>query len=256
MTRNRAPVRESARLDPAPRLRTGRVELSAEMADLWSTLGAPTPGRGRAITFVSARNGEGASTVAREFAWFAASRAGRRTWLIDLDLSGMAQCEALAAEPARFGGLGPAAAATPDGSIFFTVQPPARGPDGRPWADARYLSAHRVGDKPLWVTRFRRDALQGRQSVHVMPTADYWNALRRHADLIVIDAPAAERSQAALTIAPFVDDMVLVVAADEPDVRAPAILRDAIAEAGGHCSGLFFNRQTVATPGFIRAILP
>ena len=89
-----------------------------------------------------------------------------------------------------------------------------------------------------------------------MPTADYWNALRRHADLIVIDAPAAERSQAALTIAPFVDDMVLVVAADEPDVRAPAILRDAIAEAGGHCSGLFFNRQTVATPGFIRAILP
>jgi hypothetical protein len=232
------------------------LELGAEMSELWATLGAPTPGRGRVVLFTAARNGEGASTVAREFAWFGASRAHRRTWLIDLDLSGAAQCEALAAQPDRFGALGPAATATPDGSMFFTVQPATRGPDGRPWADARYLSAHRVGDKPMWVSRFRRDALQGRQGVHVLPTADYWNALRRHADLIVIDAPAAARSQAALTVAPFVDDVVLVVAADEPDVRAPALLRDAVIEAGGHCAGLFFNRQTVVAPGFIKAILP
>jgi hypothetical protein len=226
------------------------------MADLWATLGAPAPGRGRVIAFMGARGGEGTSTVAREFAWFAASRAARRTWLIDLDLTGAAQCEDIEAEPARFGRLGPAATATPDGSMFFTVQPALRGPDGRPWADARYLGAHRVGEKPLWVTRFRRDALQGRQSVHVMPTADYWNALRRHSDLIVIDIPAADRSQAGLTIAPFIDDFVLVVAADEADVRSPALLRDAILEAGGHCAGLFFNRQTVATPAFIKAILP
>jgi Mrp family chromosome partitioning ATPase len=232
------------------------VELNAEMAELWATLGAPAPGRGRLVTFMAARNGEGVSTVAREFAWFAASRAGRRTWLVDLDLNGAAQCEAIEAEPERFGRLGPAATATPDGSMFFTVQPALRGPDGRPWADARYLGAHRVGEKPLWVTRFRRDALQGRQGVHVMPTADYWNALRRHSDLIVIDAPAAERSQAGLIVAPFVDDVVLVVAADEPDVRAPALLRDAVQDAGGHCAGLFFNRQTVVTPGFIKAILP
>jgi Mrp family chromosome partitioning ATPase len=90
----------------------------------------------------------------------------------------------------------------------------------------------------------------------VMPKADYWNALRRHSDLIVIDAPSAERSQAGLIVAPFVDDVVLVVAADEPDVRAPAVLRDAVQDAGGHCAGLFFNRQTVATPGFIKAMLP
>ena len=249
-------MRESTRLDPAPKAKSRMVELNAEMADLWTTLGAPSPGRGRVIQFMSARNGEGVSTVAREFAWFAASRAARRTWLIDLDLNGTAQCDALSGEPSRFGVLGPAAAATPDGSMFFTVQPPLRGPDGRAWADARYLSAHRVGGKSLWVTRFRRDALQGRQGVHVMPTADYWNALRRHADLIVIDAPAADRSQAGLTIAPFVDDVVLVVAADEPDVRAPALLRDSVIDAGGHMSGLFFNRQTVETPGFIKAMLP
>ena len=256
MTQAEASVRNSTRLEPARKSVSRMVELNAEMADLWTTLGAPTPGRGRVIAFMSARNGEGVSTVAREFAWFAANRASRRTWLIDLDLNGAAQCDALTVEPERFGILGPAAAATPDGSMFFTVQPPLRGPDGRSWSDARYLSAHRVGEKTLWVTRFRKDALQGRQGVHVLPTADYWNALRRHADLVVIDVPAAQRSQAGLTIAPFVDDVVIVLAADEPDVRSPALLRDAVIDAGGHCTGLFFNRQTVVTPGFIRAILP
>jgi hypothetical protein len=232
------------------------VDLSEEMAGLWSVLGAPVAGRGRAIQFVGATAGEGASTVAREFAWYAATKAGRRVWLIDLDLMGSTQASDLAAAPQRFGALGPAVAASPDGSSFFTVQPPLRRPDGRAWPDARYLSAHAVGAASLWVTHFRRDALRGRQTVHVLPTADYWNALRRHADLVVIDAPPADRSQAALTIAPFLDETVLVVTADQADVRAPARLRDAIAAAGGNCAGLFFNRATVEPPAFLRGMLP
>ena len=106
------------------------------------------------------------------------------------------------------------------------------------------------------MTRFRREVLKGRQTVHVLPGADYWNALRKHADLVVIDAPAADRSQAALTGAPFIDQTVLVVAADQPDVRAPAQLRDAIATVGGRVAGVFFNRAEVEPPGFLRRILP
>jgi hypothetical protein len=113
-----------------------------------------------------------------------------------------------------------------------------------------------VGPHRWWATRFRRDALRGRQTVHVLPTADYWNALRRHADLIIVDAPSTDRSQAALTLAPFMDQTVLVVAADDPDIRAPAALRDALAEAGGTVAGLFFNRGEVEAPGFLKAILP
>lgn len=232
------------------------VDMSAEMADLWASLGAPAPGRARVISFVAARTGEGTSTVAREFALHAARRGGRRTWLIDLDMMASPQYETLLADPQRYGPLGPAAAASPDGSTFFTVQPALRAPDGRPWPDARYIGAHMVGTLKLWVTRFRREALRGRQAVHVLPTGDYWNALRRHADLVVVDCPAADRSQAALTVSQFMDETVLVVAADEPDVRAPAQLRDSIASAGGRCAGLFFNRQAVKTPGFIKAILP
>jgi Mrp family chromosome partitioning ATPase len=78
--------------------------------------------------------------------------------------------------------------------------------------------------------------------VRIRPTPDYWTALRRHAELVVVDAPAAERSNAGLVIAPYMDFTVLVVAADGADASAAAALKDAILEAGGHCAGLVFNR--------------
>ncbi|HUZ11972.1 MAG TPA: sugar kinase [Caulobacteraceae bacterium] len=232
------------------------VELSAEMAELWGSLGAPAPGRTLAVEFIAARAGEGVSTVAREFALHAAQALGRRVWLVDLDLMAQSQAASLASQPARFGALGPPAAATPDGSMFFSVQPPLKRPDGRPWPDARYISAHQLGVLNLWVTLFRREALRGRQGVHVMPRADYWRALRRHTDLIVVDAPAAERSQAGLSMARFMDAVVLVIAADEGDARAPGDLRDALTAAGGHCAGLFFNRTQVQRPRFLGGAAP
>ena len=231
------------------------VNLNAEMAELWASLGAPAAGRARTIQIVSARRGEGASTVARELAFFAARRAGRSVWLVDLDLMASPQHAAVAAESDRYGLLGQPAAASPDGSIFFSIQPPAQGPDGKPWPDARYLAAHRVGAARWWVTRFRREALRGRQSVHILGEGDYWSALRRFADLIIVDCPSADRSQAAMTVAPFMDQTLMVVAADEVDVRAPALMRDALTGAGADVVGLFFNRATVEQPPFARAFL-
>ena len=232
------------------------MDLSAEMAELWTSLGAPAPGRARVIQFIAARDEEGTSTIAREFALYAARVAQRRVWLVDLDLMGQTQAACIGAVPARFGPLGAPTSASPDGSSFFTVQPPLKRPDGRPWPDSRYLFAQSAGGPGLWVTSFRQDGLKGRQSVHVLPTGDYWNALRRHAELIVVDAPAAERSQAGLTVARFMDDVVLVVAADEADHNAPGQLRDALSEAGAHCAGLFFNRATVEAPRFLRGGRP
>jgi Mrp family chromosome partitioning ATPase len=232
------------------------VDLSAEMAELWTSLGAPPGGRARLVQFIAAREGEGVSTVAREFAFYAARTLRRRVWLVDLDLMGQTQAAALAGDPARFGELGPPAVATPDGSMFFSVQPPLKRPDGRPWPDARYISVHAAGGAGFWVTRFRREAMRGRQGVHVLPVPDYWKALRRHCDLVVVDAPAAERSHGGLTVAPFMDDVVLVVAADEHDPRAAAELRDQLGAAGARCSGLFVNRVRLETPGFLRGAAP
>ena len=229
------------------------VDLTSEMAQLWASLGSPAVGRARVIQFVSATDGEGASTVAREFARYGAGRSQRAVWLVDLDLMGPGQARDIAAEPQRFGALGKPAAATPDGSVFFTVQPPLRDAKGRPAPDARYLCAQPALGGRLWVSRFRRDLLQNGQHAHLLPTGDYWAALRRHAELVVIDAPSAERSSACLAVAPFVDFSILVVAADQPDTSAPAALRDAITQAGGRIAGIVFNQAQIAPPPFLKA---
>ena len=84
-------------------------------------MGLGAAGRARAIQFVAASGGEGSSTVAREFALYAARTEGFRVWLVDLDLMGQSQAQIIAADPERFGSLGRSAAATPDGSMFFSA---------------------------------------------------------------------------------------------------------------------------------------
>ncbi len=232
------------------------VNLTAEMAQLWAALGPPRPGRGRAVEFICAGRGEGASTIAREFARFAAGRSQRPVWLIDLDLLGPGQHAAISADPARYGQLGRPAIASPDGSSFFTVQPPGRDAQGKAIPDASYLAGQNAGGSRLWVTRFRRERLVGGQQPQLVQSPDYWNALRRHADWIVVDSPSADRSRVGLAMAPLMDTSVLVVAADGQDTRAPAALRDAIEQAGGRCAGLVFNRGRIETPGFLKALLP
>ena len=232
------------------------VDLTAEMAELWTSLGTPTPGHARVIQFIAAQDGEGVSTVAREFARFAAARSSRPVWLVNTDPASDTQTEAFKADPDRYGPLGEMAQASPDGSMFFAVQPAALDPSGKPVPNARYLVAHPLDERKLWVTRFRRDLLAPGQSLHILPLADYWNALRKHAGLIVVDSPSAARTPEGLTIAPFMDCTVLVLAAGGSGSKAASRLKDAILAKGGRCAGLVFNRMALRPPKFLRALLP
>lgn len=218
------------------------VDLSDEIAELWDALGSPGAAGARVIQVVAARRGEGASTVARGLAAHACRRALRSVWLVDLDIIAGAQFSALSGDPGRYGTLGPAASASPDGSMFFTLRPAALSASRTPIADAKYLAAHQVGDARWWVTRFQSERLQPGQNLHVIGDPAYWATLRRHVDVIIVDCPSIDRSRSALTLARNMDQTVIVVAADEVDVRPPAQLRDALVEAGANVSGLFINR--------------
>ena len=161
------------------------VDLASEMAQLWTSLGPPIPGYGRVISFVSATSGEGVSTIAREFAAFAAERVKRNVWLVELGVPTTSQARAFVGDRMRYGPLGREAAGSPDGSAFFVVQPAMRGPDGRPWPNGRYLAAHRVGERRLWLTRFRRELMRPGQTARVVPSGEYWSAL--HLDGMAAD---------------------------------------------------------------------
>ena len=230
------------------------VDLTSEMACLWAALG-PTPAhRGRVIQFAAASTGEGVSTVAREFARLAAVRARRPVWLIDADLAQQGQQEAVAAEPERYGRLGAAASASPDGAIFYAVTPPVLGRDGLPVAPGRLMTARPCLGGRLWITRFRTESLRSGQRVEALPDPAYWDAMRRHADTIVIDSPAADRNDVAITLAPYVDATVLVVAAETTAANEPVILRDEIEAVGGRIVGVVVNRSTYKPPPFLRRL--
>ncbi len=228
----------------APAARRGRardVELSQSLHALVDRLDPPG-GPGRAVQFVAARTGEGVSSIARAFA-LAAAADGRRTWLVELDV--MSGDQAAAFEDGRHGLLGPPMEASPDGSAFLQVGP---GP-----SQAR-LAVHAVGATGLWVTRFRAEALRPGQKVRITGDGDYWRALRAHADLIVVDAPAAERSRAAAAVAPNMDATLIVVSADNDDPTGPALLRAGLEAVGGRCAGAVLNRAPPPPPRMLRKL--
>ena len=232
------------------------VDLSGEMAELCGRLSAVPGGPGRVLQFVAADAGEGVSTVAREFARFTAQTARRGVWLVELDLFKGEHHAVLRADPQRYGALGEPTRASPNETCFFSVDPKLQGVDGRAWPDVRYLDAHPVGQLRWWITRFRRESLKPGQDVRILNTPGYWNTLRAHADWVVIDAPALSRSPAALAIAPLADANVLVVSGERRDVEGPQRLKTALAEAGGRCAGLVFNRAPAAPPRFLSQFLP
>jgi hypothetical protein len=227
------------------------VDLTDEMAELRTSL-PPVEG-GRATLFVSAKSGEGGSTVAREFARLSAvtvATSKRRVWLIDADLEaqleGRGQIEAVAAEPARFGDLGAPGPASPDGSGFFSVHPPLRGADGAPLPAGKLMIARPALGGRLWVTGLNPELVASGGTADIEASPAYWTALRRHAVDIVVDVPSGDRAGTALRLAPVVDLIVLVVAADLGAQHSAMELRDALEAAGGRVAGLVFNRADKA----------
>lgn len=228
------------------------VDLTREMADLMAALRggsqAAESGRGRALLFVSACSGEGVSTVAREYARCEAAFAKRPVWLVDADLRQQTQLQAVLEEPTRFGPPGPVSSASPDGSVFFALSPKALDPQGQPVPDSHYLIARPFLDKRLWVTRLRDHLLLPGQKARLFEQSSYWQALRTHAQAIVVDAPAFDRSDAVLKLAPLVDGVVLVVSEGEGDIDARVALKTEIEQVGGRLLGMVYNKSRTAAP--------
>ncbi len=230
------------------------VDLTREMADLMAALGRPQSPRGRVLMFVSAFTGEGVSTVAREYARCEAAFARKPVWLVDADLRRQTQMIELGGDAARFGPPGALSQATPDGSVFFAIRPPARGKDGLAIPDSKYLTARPFLAQKLWVTRFRQQNLAPGQRVKLLDRTSYWGALRIHAQTVVVDLPAMDRSGAALQLAPLMDGVILVVSEEEGDVQGRVNLRNDIEQAGGRLIGMVYNRARDTGKGGLRRL--
>ena len=213
------------------------------MAKVAHRLGPSKGGGGRAVQFVASTPGDGVSSLARAFAMAVTAGSKRGVWLVELDVTSGHQSREMASQTDVYGPLGPAVRASPDGSSFFDIKSDLKVSEG-PGACA--LVAHSVGGRPLWVTRLPRSAIGDGQSVELCPKDDYWVALRRLADWIVVDAPALKRSKDALTVARFMDCNILVLDAQRADPGRDRSLRDAVIAAGGRIAGAVLNRSVAS----------
>jgi Mrp family chromosome partitioning ATPase len=217
------------------------IDLTDEMADLLAALGPPKVRPGRVYMFVSAYEGEGTSSFAREFALCDAALAPKPVWLVDADLGNQTQLKSMLEQPKRFGPPGPVTRASPDQNVFFSITPKARSAKGV-IMDHSYLVARPFLTNRLWVTRFRTKYLLADQKVRAVADGTYWHRLRRYSQTVVIDVACVQRSAMAFALAPHIDGIIMVVSEDRGDVETRQRLKEELEQAGGRVLGLVYNR--------------
>ncbi len=215
-------------------------DLREDLEPIWRTATRlpPTSQGGRVILFVSALSGEGTTSVATSFACLAARRAERNAWLVDLDLQNNPVFSGFEQRFARdIGRPGRAYDASLRQSPIYSVSP--RNPQSK---QDKLLTAHDVEGLPLLITRFRNERLQAGQHVTLISSPAWWTAVRKIADWVIVDAPALERSSAALDLAEQVDGIVLVVEADRTTTADVAAARRDLQMRGGKLLGVVMNQ--------------
>ena len=106
-----------------------------------------------------------------------------------------------------------------------------------------WLGMVRVGDSPLVLAA-------PTAGLALQPPA--WTGLIRELrptfDLVVIDSPALQRAFTGVMLAPHTDANIMVVAAESTRATASRLLRDRLAESGGHTAGVILNKRRFHVP--------
>lgn len=216
-------------------------DLRTDLKELYRALSqTPATEGGRTVMFMSARAGEGVSSVAAAFALLAAEQSRKAVWLVDLDLKRNHQFNtfAVGSFAEALGGVGPPYSASLKTQPFFYLEPDY--PDAA--QGMGLFTAHRVGETRLMVTQFDGARLKAGQSIRIRTQPAYWQAVRAATDWAVVDAPALELAGAGLAIASQMDRTVIVVKADETSPNDVDAVRREVESHGGRVGGVVINR--------------
>lgn len=215
-------------------------DLRPDLAALWRTTARLSAAHGaRTLMFVAARSGQGTSSMAASFALLTGEKVTRTAWLVDLDLRRNEVFRGFENGFARDAGVpGRAFDASLGQDPPYIISPEVL--DGA--SGQKLMTAHQIGKTKLLVTRFRNETLRPAQKVQIRTAPKWWGALRRATDWITVDAPALERSGAALAIANQMDGVVLVVCADQTTAEEAQAMRLEIEAHGGKVIGAVVNK--------------
>ena len=181
----------------------------------------------KVIQFIGSREGEGTSTVVREFAKVSATKFGRLVLLLDAD---------------RY---------RPTLHLFFNIhqecgwQEVVR--DNGPVEKALY----QIGETKLFISPSSRNLASNPRIFNSLLIDVFWKKLKQRFDLVLVDSPPATTSTDGLAISSKVDGVVLVVEAEKTRWPVAENVRDRIKSSGGNILGIVLNKRRYYIPEWI-----
>jgi protein-tyrosine kinase len=195
---------------------------------LYQSLAALVPDSTRkVIQFIGSREGEGTSTVVREFARVSASKLGKMVLLLDADQH------------------------HPTQHLFFNIQPEFGWQDVVCENGAIEKAFYQVGDTRMFISPSSRKLIGPSQMFSSQQMEVFLKKLRQRFDLVLIDSEPAALSADSLAISSKVDGVVLVVEAEKTRRPVAESVRDKIKRSGGNILGVVLNKRRYYIPEWI-----
>ncbi|MFH1148416.1 MAG: CpsD/CapB family tyrosine-protein kinase [Pseudomonadota bacterium] len=179
------------------------------------------------IQFAGSREGEGTSTITKEFALFAGSAGGKSVLLLDADRG------------------------NPRQAYFFGISPNFGLEEVIKRGDSIDNALYQVGNLNLKLGLISTDTTSTPCISNSPEIDELFKLLRTRFDLVLIDSPPITASSDGLAIAYKADGVVLVVEADRTRWTVAKSATDQIVKHSGNVLGIIFNKRRYHIPDFI-----
>jgi len=200
--------------------------------------GAPNQA-GQLVLICSAHSANGTSFIARSVAMAAAAHyapLGQRVLLLDYDLYKQSQLQEMMKAGPVHGPYDASFGVTPFWQVRAGIL--ENSPE---LAAGSYASLYLQDHSGLAVSAFRWDQVGTNQSVHVVAAPDYWAALRQNFAMVIVDGPAADRTNMSASLYPHMERVAVVAQAHNSASPQTLQMTQDIQRFGGHFAGLILN---------------
>jgi Mrp family chromosome partitioning ATPase len=204
------------------------LEMEEEMFNLYHTVESLMPNtKQKVIQFIASGEGEGTSTIAREFARVAMMTSGQSVLLLDADRH------------------------NPTQHFFCNVSPEYCLEDVLQNGESPDKALYAVGASRLFVSLISRNSSSAASVFDSVNFDNVWQRLKERFGLILIDSPPATTSPDGFSAFRRADGVIIVVEADKTRWPVVQSVKDKILQHGGRVLGVVLNKRKYYIPEFI-----